>query len=95
MINRPLFHALVGVGLAAVSVGCVPKNAAEDIDDSEKSSCLAERQMMETAVEAYYALNGQNPTEADLVPMFLRSESVTMDLDANGRVVSAPGSSCI
>ena len=51
---------------------------------------------MENAVEAYYALNGENPTvEADLVPMFLRAESATMDLDSAGNIVAAPGSNCL
>ena len=96
MINRPLFHAMVGVGLAALSAGCVPKEGAQNIQDAGKKSCLAERNIMENAVEAYYALNGQNPTvEADLVPMFLRAESSTMDLDSAGNIVAAPGSNCL
>ena len=96
MINRPLFHAIVGVGLAAVSAGCVPKEGAQGVDDAGKTSCVAERQMMESAVEAYYALEGHNPAlESELVPMYVRRESVTMDLDSNGNVVAAPGSGCI
>ncbi len=96
MIHRPLFLAIVGVGLAAVSAGCVPKEGAQNVEDAGKESCLAERNIIENAVEAYYALNGKNPTlEADLVPMFLRAESVTMDLDPAGNVVAAPGSNCL
>ena len=96
MINRPLFHAIVGVGLAAVSAGCVPKAGTKGVDDAGKYSCSAERQMMETAVEAFYALNGRNPaSEAEMVPMFLRTKSETMDLDSSGNVVAAPNSNCL
>lgn len=41
-------------------------------------------------------LVGTNPTsEADLVPNYMRTESASMDLDAAGNVVAAPGSGCI
>ena len=87
---------MVGVGLAALSAGCVPKDSAQNVEDAGKKSCLAERNIVENAVEAYYALNGKNPTsEAELVPMFLRAESATMDLDPSGNVVAAPGSNCL
>lgn len=100
MINRRLFRSVVVVVLAVVSgsisAGCVPKEGVDGVDDAATSSCAAERHLIEQAVEAYYILEGSNPTaEALLVPNYLRKESPTMDLDAAGNVVAAPGSGCI
>lgn len=59
------------------------------------SQCEAERDMMQTAVDAYEILNSAKPTsEAAMVPDWLRAESPYMDLDAAGNVVAAPGSGC-
>jgi hypothetical protein len=96
MINRRLFRAVVGVVVAGCCAGCVPKESVDGVDDAATSSCTAERHSVEQAVEAYYVLEGAFPArEADLVPNYMRSESASMDLDAAGNVVAAPGSGCI
>ncbi|MCE9622759.1 MAG: hypothetical protein K8R99_10470 [Actinomycetia bacterium] len=95
MTNKRLFRSVVGVFLIAVSAGCVPKQGTEGVKDAATNSCAAERHLVEQAVEAYYILEGANPTaESLLVPNYLRTESASMDLDAAGNVVAAPGSGC-
>lgn len=96
MINRRLFSAVVGVVVTGCCAACVPEEGVDGVDDAATSSCAAERHSVEQAVEAYYVLEGHNPTsEADLVPNYMRTESASMDLDAAGNVVAAPGSGCI
>jgi len=96
MSERGLLRAFVGVVLAAVSAGCVPKEGTDGVKDAATSSCSAERHLVEQAVEAYYILEGSNPTaESQLVPNYLRTESAAMDIDAAGNVIAAPGSGCI
>ncbi len=95
MTNRRLFRSVVGILLIAISAGCVPKAGTEGVKDAATSSCAAERHLVEQAVEAYYILEGSNPiAESLLVPNYLRTESASMDLDAEGNVVAAPGSGC-
>ena len=44
-------------------------------DDSRENSCAAEQRTIETAIEAYYADNGSDPTSvASLVPSFLKQD---------------------
>jgi len=95
MTNKRMIRAVVGVVVAASCAGCVPKEGVDGVQDASTSSCSAERRLVEQAVEAYFILEGSNPTsEALLVPNYLRTESVSMDLDAAGNVVAAPGSGC-
>lgn len=95
MTNRRLFRSVVGVLLIAGTASCVPKEGTDGIKDAATSSCSAERHLVEQAVEAYYILEGSNPTaESLLVPNYLRTESASMDLDVDGNVVAAPGSGC-
>jgi hypothetical protein len=62
---------------------------------AQGASCQAERQLVESAVEAYYALEGSlPPNEAALVPNYLHTESVSLDIDDKGNVIPAPGSGC-
>jgi prepilin-type N-terminal cleavage/methylation domain-containing protein len=46
-------------------------------DQGQNSACDTDRATLETAVEAFYAQNGTSvdPTEADLVPDFMVSQS--------------------
>ncbi len=78
--------------------GCPSKTVQEgaaSIDNATAVQCVTERDMMRQQVEAYTILNGSPPiNEAALVPNFLRSESIYMDIDAAGNVVAAPGSGC-
>ena len=96
MTTRQLLRAIVGALLIATCASCVPKAGTDGIKDAATSSCAAERHLVEQAVEAYYILEGADPTsESLLVPNYLRTESASMDLDAEGNVVAAPGSGCI
>lgn len=76
-------------------------SVTEQVDDglqavpvANELSCDTERQMLELAVEAFTAFNGTTPTEAQLVPEYLRAESSLYDLDPTGALVPATGSSC-
>jgi len=88
---------LAATGCLALS-GC-PAKAVQDgaarIDDATGVQCVTERRMMRQQVEAYTILTGAPPiNEAAMVPDYLRSESIYMDIDAAGNVVAAPGSGC-
>ena len=63
-------------------------------DQGQTSACAADKKTLETAVEAWFAQNGTavDPTEANLVPGFLRSQSPTYDVTAGGVVVPTPNS---
>jgi hypothetical protein len=66
------------------------------IQEAKAQLCDTERKTLEVAVEAYVAMNGDVPaTEADLIPMLLRTEVTGYDLDAAGNVLPAPGSACV
>ena len=88
---------LAATGCLALS-GCPAKTVQEGaakIDDATGIQCVTERDMMRQQVEAYTILTGAAPiNEAALVPNYLRTEYVYMDLDAAGNVVAAPGSGC-
>jgi len=88
---------LAATGCLALS-GCPSKTAHEgaaSIDEATAVQCVTERNMMLQQVEAYTILTGAPPiNEAALVPDYLRSESVYMDLDAAGNVVAVPGRGC-
>ena len=95
MTNRRLLRPVVGGLLIVTCASCVPKAGTDGIKDAATSSCAAERHLVEQAVEAYYILEGANPTlESQLVPNYLRTESASMDIGADGSVVAAPGSGC-
>ena len=88
---------LVATGCLALS-GCPSKTVQEgaaSIDDATDFQCVTERDMMRQQVEAYTILMGAPPiNEAAMVPDYLRSESIYMDIDAAGNVVAAPDSGC-
>ena len=62
-------------------------------DQGKASTCKADKKTLETAVEAWYAQNGTvvDPTEAQLTPAFLHSQSANYDVAAGGQVVFQPG----
>lgn len=88
---------LTATGCLALS-GCPAKTVQEGaarIDEATGVQCVTERNMMRQQVEAYTILMGAPPiNEAAMVPDYLHSESIYMDLDAAGNVVAAPGSGC-
>ena len=91
------FAMLTATGCLALS-GCPSPTVREggaNISNATSVQCTSERDMMRQEVEAYTLLTGAPPiNEAALVPDYLRSESVYMDLDAAGNIVAAPGSGC-
>ncbi len=96
MTTRDLSRAVVGVVLAAVCAGCVPKEGVDGAKDAATYSCAAERHLVEQAVEFYIIVKGSPPaSESLLVPDYLRTESASMDIDANGNVIAVSGSGCI
>jgi hypothetical protein len=65
------------------------------IEQADVMVCQTERLTLQTAVEAYTALNGAPPaTEAELVGDWLREESPRWDLDPSGAIVAAPDGGC-
>ena len=60
------------------------------------AECAANRTTMEIAVQAYEALEGHLPaSEEDLVTAgLIREVSPTYDVDADGRIVPSPASTC-
>jgi hypothetical protein len=64
------------------------------IDDAGGIACDAERQALQTALEAKQLLDGDAAvTEEALVPDFLREPSERWDI-VDGQIVPAPGSPC-
>lgn len=70
-------------------------------DQGQTSACAADQQTMEVALEAWYAQNGTtaDPTEADLVPLYMVAESPNYNLAAGGgpgemTVVADGGGEC-
>ena len=88
---------LVTAGSIALS-GCPAKEAKDGLETVEQATsvqCVTERDMLAQQVEAYTILEGKVPvTEAEMVPNYLRTESIFFDLDASGNIVAAPGSGC-
>jgi len=104
-MTRPV-RVLLAVSFAAFAVsGCkAVEEGAKAISDTTVAgdnspnansvACGAERHEVELAVESFTLLRGHVPTEVELVPDFLRSESKLMDIAVDGTVVAAPGAPC-
>jgi hypothetical protein len=98
---------MVPIALGTLGAACgsdttnpltAPAEVAEQgIDAAQQATalmCDQDRATLLQAIEAYSLLESAPPQEAQLVPDYLREESVLHDLDASGAVVPAPGSSC-
>lgn len=86
-MSRPLVVAAVAVAALGL-VGC-----EKGVNSSQR--CVEERIMFEKAIENFAILENRDPTtEAEMVPMYLRTESALMDLGAGATVVAAPTSGC-
>jgi hypothetical protein len=70
--------------------------AAAAPGDASAVACTVDRQTLETAAEAYAALNSAAPTsQQDLLDaQMIRELSVRFEISADGAVVPAPGSPC-
>lgn len=91
--------AVLTLTLTTVSAlsGCVVKEAKEGVTEIKKTNatqCAEERDLVSKAVESFTLLEGHVPTEAEMVPNYLRVQSVYFDVDAQGNVVPAPGGGC-
>jgi hypothetical protein len=88
---------LAATGCLALS-GCPAKTVQEgaaSVGDATGIQCVTERDMMRQQVEAFTILEGAPPVnEAAMVPDYLHSESILMDIDAAGNVIPAPSSGC-
>lgn len=60
------------------------------------ASCIADRDTLELAVEAYSLLNGVAPTSQDalVAAQILREPSTRYDVNSDGDIVPASGSAC-
>ena len=89
---------LLAVGSCVALTGCYAKEAKDGLQEVAQASsaqCVAERDVLEKAIEAYSILENKIPTtEIEMVPLYLRVESLYMDIGPNGTVVAAPGSGC-
>ena len=68
--------------------------AGDNSPNANSVACGSERQEVELAVESFSLLKGHVPTEVELVPDYLRTESKLMDIAADGTVIPAPGAGC-
>lgn len=81
--------------LSVVEVS-VPAGNGGIVGEVTQQGCSLERASLEQILETFTILEGHAPTlETDLVPNYLRSESVMFDITAEGALVPAPGSGCI
>jgi hypothetical protein len=64
---------------------------------TEAAACATDRTLMETAVEAYLAINGgTEATEAQVVAQgLLREESPLHDIGAGATVIPSPAGGCV
>ncbi len=69
---------------------------AGGIDDASSASCDLNRQTLETAVLAFQAVNGVDPTtQDDLVGSFVVEAVPGFEIAAGGTVQPLPGGACI
>lgn len=72
-----------------------PVTDQQIFDQVSAVACDTDRLTLETAIEAFVAMEGRPPTdEAELVGTFLRAESPSFDVAPDGTLIPAPGSTC-
>jgi hypothetical protein len=83
-------------GGAAGSLGDAVAVAAAAPGKASDAACTLDRQMLESAVEAYALLNGQPPASQQelLDSQMIRDLSERFDVSAEGAVVPAPAGPC-
>lgn len=94
--------AVLAVALPACSAETTKRDPAkptlpQSFGDVDRAACDADRSTLETAIEAYRALNGDDamPTEADLVTAgLLRTESSGFDIEPSGILTPSPAGPC-
>jgi hypothetical protein len=88
---------MAGAGVVGLSAcGAVEaQQGTQAIVKASSVSCSVARSELQRAVEAYTMLEQKPPAnEQALIPGYLLAPSQLMDIDANGKVVAAPGSGC-
>ncbi|MDO8403140.1 MAG: hypothetical protein Q7T27_06555 [Pseudomonas sp.] len=100
------FRLLLATSLVALTAaGCkVAEEGAKAISDTTVAgdhspnannvACANERLEVQLAVDSFTILRSHVPTELELVPDFLRTESALFDIAVDGTVVPAPASPC-
>jgi hypothetical protein len=80
----------------AGSLGDAVAVAAAAPGQASDTACTMDRQMLESAVEAYELLNGALPTNQQelLDAQMIREPSVRFEVSADGAVIASPGSPC-
>lgn len=63
-------------------------------DQTADRVCEVEEKTLGVAIEAFFAMEGRAPIEAELVGTFLRTEVPEYDISPGGDVIPAPGSPC-
>ena len=64
-------------------------------DRGQDNACDVDKRTIETAIEAYFAENGSDPSDVgDLVPLFLREDGGMHEIDASGDVVATTTGPC-
>ena len=84
-------------GDAVGSISDAVEVAAEAPAQANAAACDIDRQTIGTAVDAFYATTGADPTrEQDLVDAgILQDLLIGWDLAADGSIVPAPGGACV
>lgn len=95
-IARPAATLALALSFAALASGCVEpvQQGTQQIRETNATMCYSERRMIEMAVESFTLLEGHVPSEAEMVPAYIKIESPYFDVDPSGKVVAAPGGGC-
>lgn len=82
--------------LAAMTPAAGTAAADQQIfDQTNALVCDTDRKTLETAIDAFYAMEGRAPTdETELVGTLLREASASYDIAPDGTLIPAPGSPC-
>jgi hypothetical protein len=82
------------IGGAPVQQAAVEVTDPGIFDQLNAVTCQADRQTLQTAIDAFTAMEGRPPSdETELVGTFIREVSIGFDISA-GALVPAPGSPC-
>lgn len=80
-----LIEVLVVISILGVLAGIVVFAVAGVTDRGKTSACKTDKATVQTAVQAYYAVNSAYPAnEGALVPSFLAAQSDWYNVDATG-----------
>ena len=90
--SSPLLH------LSALQPGTRARKAKDDVDSGNAAACTQERSTIQKAVRGLHAAQPRHAGDRSRQwspPGSCTSESVLMDVTADGTVCSAPGTVCL